>query len=54
MFVMALPIPNYMVLGAWCSILVLSWTSFSNAIVLVVAFESSPLDLEAQALIESE
>ncbi|XP_061367114.1 probable leucine-rich repeat receptor-like protein kinase At1g35710 [Gastrolobium bilobum] len=53
LFVMAMPIPKNMVVGALCSMLVISWTSFCIAIVFDAAFELSPLDLEAQALIES-
>ncbi|KAK7295344.1 hypothetical protein RJT34_18251 [Clitoria ternatea] len=52
---MALQIPNYMVVGIWFSILVIPWTSFSIASVSEAAPESSsPLDLEAKALIASE
>ncbi|XP_027352696.1 probable leucine-rich repeat receptor-like protein kinase At1g35710 [Abrus precatorius] len=54
LLVMALPIPNYTMVGTWYNVLVISWTCLSIVIVSDAASESSPLDIEAQALIESE
>ncbi|KAG4937409.1 hypothetical protein AAZX31_18G237900 [Glycine max] len=53
---MAMPFPNYMVVGAWYILLVISWNCFSISIASNAASksESSLLEAEAHVLLESE